>query len=91
MAGACLPPYMDKYKSSPEKPNAPQLAWSPSAPSGRCSEGDKGENKKPRKQAMLAPEATIFSTGSWGPVVGNEGSVEKERSARYKNKFQGSF
>ena len=42
-------------------------------------------------EQRYATETTIFSTGSWGPVLGNEVSVEKYRSACPSNKFFESF
>ena len=42
-------------------------------------------------ERRYATETTIFSTGSWGPVVGNEVAVEKERSTRYKINFRKAF
>ena len=50
----------------PAKENGPQLAWSPSAPAGRCSEDDKGENKKSRKRATLRDRDDYIFDGKLG-------------------------
>jgi len=75
-----------------KKRKIPQLAWRPSAAGGGTSEGDKGENKKPRKQAMACARGDYIFDGKLGPGCGGI-SIRRKGTVHtvQKNKFFESF